>query len=175
MYKYRISKYDPQFRNDHGVYQKIEWTSYWDIGNIYDGKVLKKEDYLKVEEQYSNTVLKVLENSGTIAVVIEDLELNYTINKMKEMFSLRGLDLSTEDELIINSLRNNLMIKVSALSSYIKLILRECFWCKLTDTVLLNQVEFGYDFYVYISCNNVPKTIVNNCRDEGIFIEKMRE
>lgn len=45
---YRISKYDPQYRID-GIYQKDEWTSMSDIGNIYGGKVFTEDEYYKVE------------------------------------------------------------------------------------------------------------------------------
>lgn len=50
MYKYRISKYNPQYRNEEGCYTKNEWTSYSDIGTIYEGRKFTKEEYLYVEK-----------------------------------------------------------------------------------------------------------------------------
>ncbi len=40
MKRYRISKYNPTFRTEEGIYEKEEWTSYYDIGKIIAGKTL---------------------------------------------------------------------------------------------------------------------------------------
>lgn len=40
MHKYRITKYDPQYRDEQGIYIREDWTSYSDIGKTYNGKLL---------------------------------------------------------------------------------------------------------------------------------------
>lgn len=52
MIRYRITKYPPQNRNEQGWYTKEEWTSYVDIGKVYDSGLFTLEDYLKVESNY---------------------------------------------------------------------------------------------------------------------------
>lgn len=43
--KYRITKYDPRFRDADGCYQKHEWMSWTDIGGMYACMVWTGYDY----------------------------------------------------------------------------------------------------------------------------------
>ena len=49
--QYRVTKYDPANRVN-GEYTKDEWTSMYDVGRSYNGKVFTFEEYLKVEKSY---------------------------------------------------------------------------------------------------------------------------
>lgn len=42
MKKYRITKYDPQYRDGQGRYSRNEWTSWCDIGGIFEDRVFTK-------------------------------------------------------------------------------------------------------------------------------------
>lgn len=53
---WRITKYNPKFRNELGHYQKKEWTSVSDIGKIFEGKQLTVEEYLNTENLYINSI-----------------------------------------------------------------------------------------------------------------------
>lgn len=37
MQYFRITKYNPQFRNKQGEYKNEEWTSVYDIGKKFEG------------------------------------------------------------------------------------------------------------------------------------------
>ena len=63
MYQYRISKYDPQYRDEKEIYCREDWTSYCDIGKLYDGKIFNKDDYIKTETHYCDTILNILINN----------------------------------------------------------------------------------------------------------------
>lgn len=174
MYQYRISKYDPQYRNEKGIYCREEWTSYCDIGKLYDGKIFSKDDYIKTETDYCNTILSILKNSEIKEVNLQSLELNFSVDEIKQMLQQKGLDLSIKEEIAINSLKNGDRIDIHDLQLYIKLVLRECFWCKFVDADSSIQIEFGYDYYIYLISKNVlSKEIAENCRQKGIFIERM--
>lgn len=173
MYKYRISKYNPKYRDNQGIFLKNEWTSYSDIGKVYEGKMFEKEEYLKVEAQYCDVILCILKTNGTKVLIIKNLELNYSINEVKQMLQIKGLDLLIEDKEIITTLSSNKKITIDDLQVYLKLLLRECFWCELKDENLLNKVEFGYDFYVYIYCQGIPKNLIDRYKQKGIFIERI--
>lgn len=174
MYKYRISKYNPQYRDEKGIYHKEDWTSYSDIGKKYNGKVFSKDDYIKTETQYCNTILNILEINGVQEVILEDVELYFSVDEIKHMLRNKELDFSIEGEIAINSLKNGDKIDIHELKLYLRLILRECFWCRLLDVPSLIQVEFGYDYYVYLYSGNIISTdIVENYKKEGMFIEKM--
>ena len=46
MTEYRITKYDPANRIN-GVYMADEWTSFSDIGKVFNGTLLSQDTYLK--------------------------------------------------------------------------------------------------------------------------------
>lgn len=150
MYKYRISKYNPKYRDRNDCYLKDEWTSCSDIGKEYDGKVFEKEDYLAKETQYCNTILTILKSCKIKEMIVEELEICYSIEELQKKFHSIDLDFSNSDEKVINSIKNNQTVTLEELKEYFKLALRECFWCKFTDEISQTQVEFGYDYYVYI-------------------------
>ncbi|MBQ4521452.1 MAG: hypothetical protein IJA10_00660 [Lachnospiraceae bacterium] len=173
MYKYRITKYNPQYRDDKDIFMKNEWTSYTDIGKIYNEHIFLKEEYLSIEEKYCAVYLDILKSNGVSEVAIKDLECYFSISEINQLFKQRGLELSMEDEKIMCSLANDKKIKVNDLQEYIKLILRECFWCRFEDEVSSIQIEFGYDYYSYIFCNCINESLINKYKKMEIFIEKV--
>lgn len=90
MHKYRISKYNPEFRNDKGIYLKDDWTSYCDIGKIYE-KVFTKEDYLNVESKYCDVISEILGQNKIEEMMLQDLECDFSIDEIKRMLAENGL------------------------------------------------------------------------------------
>ena len=174
MYKYRISKYDPQYRDQKGAYCREDWTSYSDIGQIYNGKLFSKDDYIKTETLYCNAVLNILKINNVNELVLDNLELNFSCDEMKQMLQSKGLDLSMKAEMAINSLKNGDKISISELPLYLKLILRECFWCELTDAASSKRIGFGFDYYIYLYSESIlSEELIKIYKQEGLFIEKM--
>ena len=172
MIKYRISKYNPSFRGPAGKYLEDTWTSYNDIGKIYEGKVFSKKDYLITENQYIKVLLFLLNYFNIKSIKIKHLENYFSINEIERLLKKKGLTLTSQDKIIISSLADEKMVGISQLDNYLKLILRECFWCKLEDDLSLVSIEFGYDFYVYITCNAIANNIITKFSQENIYIEK---
>jgi len=106
---------------------KEEWISYADIGKVYNGREFSKNDYINTERQYCNTILKILQMSHVNEMIIDNVELNFSIKEIKQMLQVSGLDLSLQDEKLIKSLKSGMKISIQYLPMYIKLILRECF------------------------------------------------
>lgn len=175
MHRYRISKYNPQYRNKQGYYQKNEWTSYWDIGESYHGRVFRKEEYLRVEMLYCNVLLSILKNARITELIVKNLEMNYSVWEIKQMLQARGLKLSIPEENVINALHNGKKISIDKLPLYLKLVLRECFWCRFLDENFQYLIEVGYDFYIYLYCNGVFEKMLDDYKEEGIFIEKISD
>jgi hypothetical protein len=48
--EYRVTKYNPVFRDRSGAYTKAEWTCFKHIGQTYSGVLLTAEEYERVEE-----------------------------------------------------------------------------------------------------------------------------
>ena len=133
-YYYRVSKYNPSFRKD-GKYAKNEWTSYSDIGGSFDGYVLTRKDYLRIEEQYIRFVLDLVDIGKCNELKIVYFESSRdSIWKVGQTFSNK--------EVLIDFLRD---------------CMREKCWGQLEDDNLL--FEPGYDFYIHIGCN-LPQEVV---------------
>lgn len=171
MHRYRISKYNPKYRNDKGIYLKNDWTSFCDIGKKYGKKILTKEDYLNTELKYCDVISEILEENNIEEMIIKDLECVFTVDELKRMFEENGLEFSNEDEKLIISLSDNKTIKIIEAKRYVKLILRDCFWCIFKNETTSVRVEFGYDFYVYVYNVYISEMIISKYREKEIFIE----
>ena len=71
---HEIVKYEPRFYDENGVYQKDEWTSFFDVGKEYEGKVVTMEDYLDVENRFIGITRAVLEAAGCSFVTLGYVE-----------------------------------------------------------------------------------------------------
>ncbi|MDO4573689.1 MAG: hypothetical protein Q4D98_00580 [Planctomycetia bacterium] len=56
----RITKYDPQFRDEIGAYRRDEWTSITDIGRTFEGKLFSAAAYFEMENRYIETIHTLL-------------------------------------------------------------------------------------------------------------------
>ena len=146
---YRISKYDPQYRVN-GIYQKDEWTSISDIGNIYGGKVFTEDEYYKVEQSYVDFVLGVCKLQGIDRLAITGLE-NY-----KKLHWINGQQLITYQS-----------------GEFIKLCLREEIWGRLVSTGFV--FETGYEYYIHIGCELGFVEVEQLARQSNLFVEKWEQ
>ena len=60
----RITKYDPQYRNEIGIYLRDEWIGISDIGKTFEGKVLTASDYFGTEDRYIEALKTLLGACG---------------------------------------------------------------------------------------------------------------
>lgn len=91
MIKYRITKYNPKFRDKNGVYLKDEWTSYDDIGQIRNYKEVTVEEYLNTEEKYIKAILSLLNEKKVNSLIISDLEKMASYCEIETELKMKGL------------------------------------------------------------------------------------
>jgi len=173
MIKYRISKYSPQYRNEKGEYIRNDWTSYADIGKNYDFGKLTLKKYIAIENNYSKVLELIFLENNIHDVFVTELECSFTIEKLRNMFAFKGMELSKSDIQIIDSLRIGSVVSFDRLKQFISLILRDCFWCKLENESQRFTVEFGYDLYVYVICDILTKQTIQQAESLGIYIERI--
>ena len=141
--KYSIVKYRPEFYDEHGVYMKDEWTSVSDIGNIFDGEELTKDQYLEVENAYISTVKELVAAAGCkyLSVVgIEDYGLRRAKafnNENKAMYQ------------IVSQYTEGHRLSVNDIDYVMKLCLREQYWCILANGRHNVQLDVGYEYYLH--------------------------
>ena len=57
MFVFRVTKYNPAYRDRRGSYLRDEWTSGDNIGRVFTGEVLTPDAYQRVEDVYAATTL----------------------------------------------------------------------------------------------------------------------
>lgn len=77
LFEYRVTKYNPQLRNARGIYLKSleeEWTSYSDVGKVFEGKKLTYQDYIAVEDSYIQAIILFMNCLQIDSLTVESLE-----------------------------------------------------------------------------------------------------
>ena len=146
MKQFRITKYDPQFRDAAGVYTRDEWTSYSDIG-----KNVSREEYEKIESAYIETAVRFLKEQGIVELKVTNLE-------------------NHEERALPASLSDGSSIETESLAPIFRGILREEFWAKLEAKAAF--VHFGWDYYMYIGVPDVPMHAADYAARSGLFVEE---
>ena len=169
--KYRITKYNPQFRNHKGAYYRPEWTSCTDIGHVFLGKTLTCKEYLFVENAYISTIMLILGVFHSKSGYVDACEKRFSLKKIQRRLKSVGLRLHIRDRILFNKVQNNYILKYRQIPSVLRLVLRECIWCKIACTNV--NIEFGYDYYIYIYCDVISEDIIKTVRQKGIYIEML--
>ncbi|MBL3729661.1 hypothetical protein JIN86_08600 [Lysinibacillus sp. HST-98] len=166
-FQWRITKYNPAFRDDNGHYTlKEEWTCPSEIGKIIDGKEFTLDEYFRVESAYLNTVSTFLKESG--------------LNKLR-VLQLSKFDISPEeksmalyekafDEL---DLQEDLEVNPNEIRTICKMILRNFGWCQLYSKGNF-FVNFGWDYYMYIGSSVKCASSISFAKANGLFVEDAR-
>jgi hypothetical protein len=165
-YSWRITKYNPVYRNERGHYLKDEWTSIADIGRFYDDHEFTADNYQIVEDAYVATALGFLAEAGGDSLAITYLETAGLDAGNLELKYLQGISLDPRQ------VRVGMVFAGRDLADLCRLVLREILWCKLawSDDFYLH---FGYDYYMYLGSPCVSDRSIAYGRQQHLFIEEM--
>ena len=164
-YCWRITKYDPKKRNSQGWFIEDTWTSYSDIGSLYQREKLTYDEYIRVENLYINAIVQFMKYLNIPHLQVKDLENHDYINE----------DLSADktEVTFVNALKENDLLSLEQIKMASKLILREYFWCKLISKHKM-FVHFGYDYYMYIGSALECKDAIQKIRESGLYVEDFK-
>ena len=144
MIEYRITKYDPAKRNEHGHYLDIEeWTEFCDVG-----KNVTLEEYEQVEASYIKTAIEFLSSTGITKLNIVGFKEYQNRRVPKE----------------------NESIAIGEFENELRSLLRGDFWCKFESE--FGYVHVGYDFYMYIGVNTLEPGLIELAQNRGLFVEE---
>lgn len=160
MFEWRIAKYNPQYRDATGAYLKDEWTSYSDVGQIFNGHLLTIEEYLTIEKTYIKAIIVFMECLNIYALKVTDLEQE----------GLRCKAVHGIENLI--RISNGEWIDKEKMHIVIQLILRNSIWCKLESPEMF--VHFGYDYYMYVGSTELCMLALQLIKQSGLFIESFK-
>lgn len=160
---FRISKYNPEHRDEKGSYLKDDWTSVTDIGKFYADGVLTLETYLKTEDAYWDTVRKLFRSCHIDSMIIKDLEIYE--DRLEDI----PAELQEASKARMAKIKNEDSLSIEGLEYVFRLALKELIWCKLfgEDGTYLH---FGYDYYIYFGSDRLRGQEMPLC-EPMIFIE----
>ena len=151
MYEYRVTKYNPAFRTPEGTYTREEWISVRDVGGLFAGIVLTREDYERVESAYVASALSFLREAGLSSLTVRGLE-----NHQKQPLTFgEGSTLPLEQ-----------------VGDAIRLVLREEYWCRFEGAD--GFVHIGWDYYMYVGVPHPCPTARAEAAKLGLHVEEFR-
>ncbi|EPI03572.1 hypothetical protein D920_00295 [Enterococcus faecalis 13-SD-W-01] len=162
MYYYRISKYNPKYRNSSGDYVLEDWTSYSDIGETFFNKELTLEKYRIVENLFIDVVIFAMKETQQDFLIVSELE------KIVDKNSI--LNVGSESYTFYKNVHNNARISLKEIPLFMKLQLREYLWGKLVSENL--SIHFGYDYYMYMISSKRLNKLIDLFYKKGIYIEE---
>ena len=147
-----ISKYDIKYRNELGVYLRDDWTSFFDIGKVWEGELLTREEYERVEKNYLDALRDIAQFVVSNAFEINSIEMwDYDTSHLGFPFV------------------NGSIINLEQCLTLAKDIIREKVWCKIESEKL--NIYCEYDYYIYISFEGDLDTVKAIIKKYDLFWE----
>ena len=167
---HEIVKYSPQKYDSNGVYTANEWTSRCDVGKKFDGKLFTLKEYLRVEQRYVSVILSIMKTTSSKYMTIQYLEADkeYITNRIE---SSKFYNIDSELLKSMPLLEKNRRIYIKKITDIIRLSLREYIYVVLCNKNHKLQIEFGYDYYLKISCSLNCETLKNIVHREGLYLD----
>lgn len=165
MFSYRITKFDPKFRNELGHFLNNDWTSISEIGKKFDGKELTFEDYKQIEDAYVQAIILFMNFLHLNSLTVAYLE-KYRKKPLPDIYRTKTM-LELYKKIFVEQELDKIEVSDAA-----RLMLHETLWCKLEskDTMF---VHFGDDYYMYIgSSQELPDSVKNEIEKSGLFVEE---
>jgi hypothetical protein len=158
---HRITKYNPDNRDEKGSYKVDEWTSISDIGKEFNGIRFTYDDYISIEEKYISSIREFINYFDLKEFEIKNLEW-YDRGEWNK-YSLHLKELFKE-------LPNKKTILIGELEDLARLMLRECVWCDLE--IGDKGIHFGYDYYMYFGTGKkLPEELKIKIQRIGLYPE----
>ena len=146
--EYRVTKYNPIYRNAQGNFLKQDWTAICDIGRSFDNITLTSEEYNRVETAYAQTAIAFLQESGDLCLQVEGLE-----NYGDYPIAFQQGDVLGKDQL----------------EQAFRDVLQERYWCRFADDHRF--VHFGWDYYMYAGVPIICQQSIEFAQSVGLFVE----
>ena len=152
MHHLRFSKYDIKYRNELGHYLRDDWTSISDVGKVCEGELLTMEEYERVEKNYLDALLDIIQTIG--------------ISRF-QIYSSGVWDLDTSQ--IDFPLSEGTIINIEQCLLLSQQTLREKVWHIIKSPKL--NIYFGHDYYIYISFDGDLDTVKAIIKKYDLFWE----
>lgn len=157
-FSYRVTKYNPDFRGEAGVYLRDEWTAASDVGRVFGGVMLTPETYLKTEAAYVAAVQMLLADTRQPTLVLTKLERYQPLTASWLPAAPRP------------AVSNGQALVGPLLDAVVRMILQEELWAELMGPQA--DVNFGYDYYMYFrTMEPLPPALGESIQQLGLHID----
>lgn len=151
MYKYQITKYNPDDRDENGHYKRHgEWTDFDQVGTLCEGSMFTLQDYEKVESAYLDVAESFLKESGVQSLHIYGLKYYDSIGQFRE-----------GDVVNVNEIRP-LLKSVLRCEMFAQFESRNCY------------IHFGMDYYMFIGVEEECHKSKEMASRLGLYVERSR-
>jgi hypothetical protein len=163
MFCWRVTKYDPRFRDEAGCYLRDEWIGAAQIGTEFADGVLTREEYLRVESLYVAALSRMWNTCGSPALQIQGLEVGAPFGLPPKDDSLD--DVGFDDWRPVNGD----YVPAARVDAMARWCLRDFGWCQLVADRF--YVHFGYDYYMYLGGEEFADDARQQIAADGLFVE----
>ena len=170
LYKYRITKYNPLFRNDEGRYLVEDWIAVSDIGSVFNGKELTMEEYKKTEDSYIAAIKLIMEYLNIPYLRAADVIRSFPLEMFKSLINDYNELYSDEMMEYYSSEKGNYTLTKEKVDFFCRLLLRE----DIGATIYYNRkmkVFIGYDYLMGVHTSKSLEPIVPVIHKLGLFVE----
>ena len=149
MIEFRITKYNPAFRDANGAYRRDEWTSASDVGQSFNGQLLTTAEYQRVEAAYVTSALALLRAAGSTSLRVTGLEYPVSTPPLP--------------------LHEGAVVSLAEAAAIVAGVLRDEFWCKLEGPN--SFVHIGHDYTMYVGVPIACPQAEDLASRLGLFVE----
>ncbi len=166
---HEIVKYRPENYKDR-IYTVEEWTSPSDIGNCVSGYILTLEEYLRVENNYLNTLKDILINSRCSYLYISYAEIH--ARWIKERLKHSKFKESLDEILpFILSVEEETRVSVEKAVELFRYCLRGYIYIEFTNNSRGIAAYCGDDFYMSVKTPLSNKILENIVSKHGLYLD----
>ena len=163
-HQWRITKYNPAFRDDNGYYTLVEeWTCPSEIGKMFNGNEFTLDEYLRIEAAYIDTVIQFLNANNLDSLRI--LQCSTAKISPEERQSILYEPAFEGVQVAVDRI-----VTISEIRTICQMVLRNLLFC---DFYAKDQffVHFGWDYYMYIGSSENSLSAIDFAGNSGLFVE----
>jgi len=171
MYKYRITKYNPSFRDVNGAYLKDDWISISEIGETFDEEELTREQYKQTEDGYIKAIQLIMDYLSVPYLIITNLDIPEQPDEIFQKRLKKFQEFYTDEviEYYLNA-KNNDKLNKEKVDFHCRLMLREDIQSDVHYPRKM-KVFIGYDYLMGIDTSKSLEPIFLLLRETGLYIE----
>jgi hypothetical protein len=169
---WRISKYDPAWRDENYAYLRDEWNSVGDIGRSFEGVTLDAATYLATETALVEAVRAFMADADVQALTVTGFE--GPSPEDYERLDKGALPDSHELAWRMRQLHESDEVTGPVIDQVLRLLLRQVFWCRLVDAQRF-AVHCSEYLYVHIGTIAPSERALARVQGLGLYVDPWRD